>query len=79
MSERILSTTMLTAGESMVVKLVDAIKAKSLADFSEGLPENKDLDRWGAELVNSPEYASAMGKIGASRETVTIANTEIDY
>ncbi len=78
MSERFVPAE-LTLGENLVFDLVSAIKIKSHTDFSEGLPENKDLDRWCEELVNSAEYASAVCKIKASQTAESEVNIEIDY
>lgn len=78
MSERFISAE-LTLGESLVIDLVNAIKIKSQTNFREGLPEDKDLDRWGEELVNSVEYSSAMHKIGQSQTVGPEANIETDY
>lgn len=68
----------LTYGEEMLIKLVNAIKAKSQANHNEGLPEDKRLDQWGSSLVNSDEYKIAIEKIKVFQNTQILVAEEID-
>ena len=75
--ERNLGSVGLTRGEEMLINLVNAIKSKSHADYNEGR-ENKRLDQWGAELVNSDEYIIAIGKLKADQDAHVVVADEID-
>lgn len=68
----------LTQGEDLLIKLVDAIRAKSHANHAEGI-EDKEMDCWGEKLVNSEEYLGVMEKLKTMRTSTGSTVTEIDY
>ena len=66
----------LTPDEELTLKLVDAIRKYSMESHLVGT-ENKVMDRYGEELVNTPEYDSAMRKIAARKKDVQVSEIDL--
>ncbi len=63
----------LTQGDQLILDLVNNIKDLSKYRHDNGKGEDKEMDRWGAELVNSVEYQEALAKIKKIEE-VSVAD-----